>query len=84
MIPELSGLTRQDIKGSMFRNKTKIIIEANYKDPAFTAELLDMLKGVNPEIVYVGGREWLLHQAIGAYSVFTGEEPNIEEMRKVL
>lgn len=66
------------------KNIGKIILEANYKDPAFTPEMIDKMHIHNPEIRYVSGKEWLLHQAVGAYKSFTGEEPNIESMRKVL
>lgn len=62
----------------------KVILEANYKDPAFSPESIDKIKEKNPKFIYIGGKEWLLHQAVDAFVTFTGEEPNIEEMRKVL
>lgn len=85
-IPALDGLWQtalHDIRPDK-ENSGKIILEANYKDPAFTPEMLDRMHMMNPEIKYISGKEWLLHQAIGAYKSFTGEEPNIEAMRKVL
>lgn len=83
-IDALHELKRKDIRGNILRKEDKVIVEANYKDPAFTPELIESLQRVNQKLIYVSGQEWLLHQAIGAYLSFTGEEPNIEQMRKVL
>ena len=85
-IPALHTLSRSSIRGGKFwhRRRSKIILEANYKDPAFTSEIKQKLHKINPKIRFISGKEWLLHQAVGAYRSFTGEEPNIEEMRKVL
>lgn len=62
----------------------KILVEANYRDPAFTPDILKRMKSDNPGFTYVCGQEWLLHQAVGAFQAFTGKEPNINGMRKVL
>ena len=85
-IPALLTLSRSSIRGGKFwqRRKKKVILEANYKDPAFTSEIKQNLCTINPEIRFISGKEWLLHQAVRAYRSFTGEEPNIGEMRKVL
>ena len=85
-IPALSTLSRNAIRGGKFwqKGRSKAILEANYKDPAFTSEIAQRICRINPEIRFISGKEWLLHQAVGAYKSFTGEEPNIEEMRKVL
>jgi shikimate 5-dehydrogenase len=32
----------------------------------------------------VGGRRWLLWQAVAGYALFTGEEPDAEKMSAVL
>ena len=63
---------------------SKVILEANYKDPAFTPEIIDRIKNMNPEIGFISGKEWLLHQAIGAYRHFVADEPDIDAMRKVI
>ena len=81
-IQELSQLSEDDIRG--VPAGTKILLEANYKDPSFSKEDIEKLRKINPGLVYVHGKEWLLHQAVGAYKSFTGEDPNIENMRKVL
>ena len=85
-IPTLNNLSRCAIRGGRFweRKKNKIILEANYKSPAFTSGITKKLFRINPQITYISGKEWLLHQAVGAYKSFTGEEPNIDAMRKVL
>lgn len=83
-IDALHELKRKDIRGNILRKENKLIVEANYKDPSFTPELIESLQKVNSKLTYVSGKEWLLHQAVGAYLSFTGEEPNIEQMRKVL
>ena len=85
-IPVLKILERSTIRGGKLwqRKRSKIILEANYKDPAFTSEITERICRINPKIRFISGKEWLLHQAVGAYKSFTGEEPNIGEMRKVL
>ena len=84
IIPAIESLGKTDIQGGMLLRKNKLIIEANYKDPAFSPDMVAGLKSVNPGLEYVSGKEWLLHQAVGAYKVFTGEAPDIEKMRKVI
>jgi shikimate dehydrogenase len=85
-IPAMTDLSRRAIRGGgpLKRRQKKIILEANYKDPAFTPEIMKRMRRINPDITFVSGKEWLLHQAIGAYKIFTSETPNIENMRKVL
>ena len=81
-IPALDQLSEDDIKG--VPAAAKILLEANYKDPSFSEDDITSLQKINPALIYVHGKEWLLHQAVGAYKSFTGEDPNIENMRKVL
>lgn len=50
------------------------ILEANYANPSF-------LKLYKEKELYISGKEWLLQQAIPAFKIFTGTEPNIESMR---
>lgn len=85
-IPALYSLRRSAIRGGGFwrRKRRKVILEANYKDPAFTPEITEKMCRTNNKISFISGKEWLLHQAVGAYEAFTGEAPNIAEMRKVL
>ncbi|MBR4774717.1 MAG: hypothetical protein IK008_01295 [Bacteroidales bacterium] len=55
--------------------KDAIVLEAEYKHPS-----LDQVQCRQ----YIGGRQWLLHQAIAGYRLFTGEEPSAEKMSAVL
>lgn len=83
-IPQLKDLKRSDIQGGLFIKRPKVILEANYLNASFTAEMLSGLKSVNPKIIYASGKEWLLYQAVEAYEIFTGEVPNIQKMITVL
>ena len=55
--------------------KDAVVLEAEYKHPS-----LDQVQCRQ----YIGGRQWLLHQAIAGYRLFTGEEPSAEKMSTVL
>ena len=84
-LPEIERLSADDIRGSiLWCRKAKIMIEANYKDPAFTDDIIRKWTEINPDMTFVDGREWLLHQAVGASRGFTGEEPDLMQMRSVL
>ena len=83
-IPALYEMSRADIRGGIFSSRRKVILEANYKDPAFTTELKSRLQKANHDLVFIPGQEWLLHQAIGAYSLFVTDEPDTEAMRAVI
>lgn len=54
------------------RLECSMLIEANYKNPC--------LEG-HPG--YVGGKRWLLEQAICGFGLMTGEKPDVEAMKKV-
>ena len=62
----------------------KIILEANYKTPAFSPEAMSRLQKTCPGIRYVSGLRWLLHQAAGGYELFTGEVPDFRAMEKAI
>ena len=65
MIPAIEQLSRKDLKGGFFcGNSRKTILEANYRNPAFTQEIIDSMQSVNPEISIINGKEWLLYQAV--------------------
>jgi shikimate 5-dehydrogenase len=51
------------------------IFEANYKNP--NLKTLDCIN-------YIGGEEWLINQAIPAFKLFTGIEPNLDAINKVI
>ena len=79
-IPELDRLTEDDCTPG----KTKIILEANYRNPAFDEELVKNLTGWNPLITYEKGETWLLMQAVTGYELFTGEKPDTGKMLSVI
>ena len=83
-IQQLDDLTGRDIRGGLFQKERKVILEANYKDPALTPDIMEEWQKANPKLTFVSGKEWLLHQAIGAYRIFTGDDPDIEAMKKVI
>ena len=78
-IPELEGLLASEIPSG-----TKHILEANYKNPSFTQDLIERLQGINSEIRYTGGQTWLLYQAVTGYKIFTKENPDLEKMSAVI
>ena len=84
-LDSIKELGTRDIRGhNMGICRHKVLLEANYKNPAFTPELLEAYKNSNSKFTYVDGKEWLLHQAIDAYKLFTSEEPDVAAMRKVI
>lgn len=78
----LAGL--QDLSEDVFSGKdpyerpSKLILEANYKDPSFTGSLLGRIESAGAQ--YISGRRWLLYQAVSGYRIFTGREPDIHAM----
>lgn len=83
-IDAINELTSQDIRASWFKSHPKILLEANYKNPAFTPELIQKFRSWNNRFTYIDGKEWLLYQAVEAYRIFTEEEPDVEAMRRVI
>lgn len=79
-IPQLDELTKEDLAAG----KPKAILEANYKDPSFTEDMIKRMTGVNPLLKYTGGRKWLLYQALTGYEIFTGKKPDLQRMSDVL
>ena len=80
----IDEMRKGDIRGGVLWNNPKVILEANYKNPVFSGEAMERLREINRKITYVSGKEWLLHQAVEAFGIFTDREPNIPEMVKVL
>lgn len=78
-IEALEGLTAEDFAGG-----TKVILEANYRNPSFRADFLRNITGIRPDVSYTGGLTWLLYQALTGYEIFTGEKPDLAGMRACL
>ena len=53
-----------------------IVLEANYRDPAFSGLLLARMLDAGAK--YLPGKLWLVGQAVSGYSVMTGETPDME------
>ena len=57
----------------------KIILEANYKSPAFTSgKVADEL--AKSSATYISGLRWIYFQAVAGYSFFTGKSPDSSAM----
>ena len=57
---------------------SRILLEANYRNPAFEGLRLAHLQDAGTS--YIPGRRWLLCQAISGYGIMTGETPDIEAL----
>lgn len=68
-IPKEAGNMREQLLAN-----PQPLLEANYANPAFSTLY-------NEKDLYISGKEWLLRQAVPAFKIFTGTEPNIESMR---
>ena len=77
-IPQVAELAEDDYRG------TKVILEANYKNPSLDKALTDRIIESNPNARYVSGETWLLYQAVTGYEIFTGERPDLQKMSDVL
>lgn len=53
----------------------KIIFEANYANPQFSTE---------KNVKYISGKYWLYNQAIPAFKLFTGENPDTKAMKEIM
>ena len=82
-IAGLDMLSDADCRGGDIP-QNKVILEANYKNPSFTPELKKRILEANPSARFFDGKLWLLYQAVTGYEIFTGETPDLEEMRKVM
>lgn len=82
-ISQFNDLCDEDFKGGERASK-KYILEANYRNPSFTPDMLSRMHKVNQYAEYIEGKTWLLYQAMTGYEIFTGETPDLENMRKVL
>ena len=56
----------------------RILLEANYRNPAFAGLRLARLQDAG--ISYIPGQRWLLCQAVSGYGIMTGETPDIEAL----
>ena len=71
--PDIVIYTIPVMIGNLFRDA--IVLEADYRHP--------VLSGI-PCRAYIGGRRWLLWQAVAGYRLLTGEEPDVAAMEEAL
>ena len=55
-----------------------LVLEANYRDPAFSGLLRARMLDAGAK--YLPGNLWLVNQAVSGYSVMTGEAPDIDSL----
>ena len=55
-----------------------LVLEANYRDPAFSGLLRARMLDTGAK--YLPGNLWLVNQAVSGYSVMTGEAPDIDSL----
>jgi len=80
-LESISSLTAADFRGKdrySSGRPGKVILEANYKTPAFSGQILSRLEKYGCQ--YVAGRRWLLYQALTGYSIMTGTDPDFSAM----
>ena len=78
---EIDNLDVADFEGDdryEWSRPGKVILEANYKTPAFAGEVRKKMSASGCQ--YISGSRWLLYQAITGYSVLTGEDPDVSKM----
>ncbi len=84
-LPEIAGLTVEDFAGEdrygANARAGKVLLEANYKTPAFAA-VADRMEAAGCQ--YVSGKRWLLYQAVTGYSCMTGLQPDCAAMANAL
>lgn len=69
--------TFAELKSEDFSSKP-IVLEANYRDPAFTG--LTLARLMDGGAKYIPGNVWLLNQAVSGYSIMTGEAPDVSAL----
>ena len=55
-----------------------VVLEANYRDPAFSGLLRARMQDAGAK--YLPGGLWLVNQAVSGYAVMTGETPDIDSL----
>ncbi|MBQ6044259.1 MAG: hypothetical protein IJL42_01895 [Bacteroidales bacterium] len=58
-----------------------VVLEANYRDPAFAGLLRARMLDAGAQ--YLPGHLWLVNQAVSGYSVMTGEAPDIDSLLSI-
>lgn len=81
-IPALEALTAGDFIGELEGGPAKMVLEANYKTPAFCGAIRKTMEQAGCK--YVPGSRWLLYQALTGYGLMTGAAADFPAMEKAL
>ncbi len=57
---------------------SKVILEANYKTPAFSGPVMEKLEYAGA--LYIPGKAWHTYQGLTGYGIMTGEQPDIQAL----
>ncbi len=57
---------------------SKVILEANYKTPAFSGDLLRKIEYAGA--LYIPGKAWHTYQGLTGYGIMTGEQPDLDAL----
>ncbi len=57
---------------------SKVILEANYKNPSFCGNLMEKIAFAGA--LYIPGTAWLAYQGLTGYGIMTGEEPDLKAL----
>ena len=81
-IPQIQELSADHFLQEGCSCDSKVILEANYKDPSFDEGT--RMKIAAAEGIYIPGTKWLLYQALTGYPLMTGLEPDLDAMKQSL
>ncbi len=82
-IDGVAALSVEDFKGEGGEAlPAKVILEANYKNPSFSGEVMDRLNDAGCK--YIPGKQWLTYQGLTGYGIMTGETPDLYALTKAL
>ncbi len=73
-VDAINDLTIDDFAGY----SRKVILEANYKTPAFSGDILKKLEYAGAH--YIHGKTWHAYQGLTGYGIMAGEQPDIEAL----
>jgi len=79
-VDAINGLEAADFAGE--GSRPKVLLEANYKTPAFSGDVMNRLQAGGCH--YVHGSNWLLYQALAGYGLMTGETPLFSRMQQLI
>lgn len=80
-IEDIKELRKEHLTGEIGGHK-KVILEANYTNPAFSGDTLKYIEDAGCD--YITGKQWLLYQALTGYSLLTGQLPDIDKMTSLM